>query len=373
MPKLENEYEDNLDDDLEGFEDEEDGLPKRNKGKYPEIAQFEFYELTQCISYEMGIRNVVIKDLLDELNYFLERKSYLINQTGSHPTPEKYEKYSKLGILHLNELIEVHEKRLIDEYLLYPYDYDNESKEIKNYLAIRKALNNTSGKPEYDYKWNHSDNQGYRVYQGIFTNSKTYDISHVFTNFKRQVKYVNKAEVTLNMSLPKDEILAYIEHVLDTLSSSNEKQLKSSLELLGEVCDEAEKTKNFPKKPKASKMADLLFVYDYIKARQKQINQYNEDEEIEYSKDIYAIQSNKELSSSDKKTQIAELNREHNENQVDTLITEICNEDKLLQYLNIQGAMALKYYYAIRPYIEEYKYKELIIGAALSSKKQDES
>jgi hypothetical protein len=371
MAELENEYED----DLEGFEDDEaDGLPKRNKGEYLEIERFQPYELTQCVAYEMGIRNVVIKGLIAELKYFSERKSYLINgnQATSHPVSEKYEKYSKLGILHLNELIEEHEKHLIDEYLLYPHEYDNESKEISNYLAIRKALNNTSEKPEYDYKWNNSDNQGYRIYQGIFTNSKTYDISHVFTNFKRQVKYVNKAEVTLNMALPKDEILAYIEHVLDTLSSSNEKQLKSSLELLfGEIFDKAEKTNNFPRKLKASKMADLLFIYDYIKARQKQINQYNEDEEIEYSKDIYAIQSNKELSGSDKKTQIAELNRVHNDNQVNTLITDICNESKLLQYLNVQGAMVLKYYYAIRPYIEEYKYKELIIGAALSSKKQD--
>ncbi|MDO9303981.1 MAG: hypothetical protein Q7T77_01520 [Sulfuricurvum sp.] len=369
MAELQNEYEN----DLEGSE--EDGLPKRGDDKYKEIKNFKPYELTQCIAYEMGIRNVVVKDLLDELNYFSERKSYLINgtQTISHPAPEKYNKYSKLGILHLNELIEEHEKRLIDEYLLYPYEQNNESKEINNYLTIRKILNNTPEKPEYDYKWNHRDNQGFRIYQGIFTNSTTYDMSHIFTNFKRQVKYVNKAEITLNMSLPKKEILAYISHVLDTLSSSNDKQLKSSLELLfGEIFDEAEKTNHFPKIAKASKMADLLFIYDYIKARQKQINLYNEDEDIERSKDIYAIQANKELSGSDKKTQIAELNKKHTKNKVDTLITEICNEDNLLRYLDVKADMVLKYYYAIKPYIEDYKYKELITGTALAFKKQDE-
>ena len=375
MAELQNEYEDDLDDDCEGSEDEADGLPKRCKNKYKEIEDFKPYELTQCIAYEMGIRNVMVKDLLDELNYFSERKSYLINgtQTISHPAPEKYNKYSKLGIFHLNELIEEHEKRLIDEYLLYPYEHNNESKEIDNYLTIRKILNNTPEKPEYDYKWNHRDNQGFRIYQGIFTNSTTYDMSHIFTDFKRQVKHVNKAEITLNMSLPKKEILAYISHVLDTLSPSNDKQLKSSLELLsGEIFDEAEKTNHFPKKPTALKMADLLFIYDYVTFRLNEIAEHNNNNDVNYAEEIGNIKQDQGKNFAHKKIQISEIEKERNANKTAIQMIEICNEAALLQYLDVKADMVLKYYYAIKPYIEDYKYKELITGTALAFKKQDE-
>jgi hypothetical protein len=374
MAELQNEYEGDLDDDFEDLEDYEvDVLPERGDPKYKEIENFKLYELTQCIAYEMGIRNVVVKDLLDKLNYFSERISYLINgeQTISHPAPEKYNEYSKLGILHLGELIEEHEKRLIDEYLLYPHEHNSESKEINNYLTIRKILHNTPEKPEYDYKWNYSDNQGFRIYQGIFTNSTTYDMSHIFTNFKRQVKHVNKAEITLNMSLPKKEILAYISHVLDTLSLSNKKKFKSSLELLfGEIFDEAEKTSHFPKKPTASKMADLLFIYDYVTFRLKEITEYNNNIDVDYADEIGNIKQDQSQNFAHKKIQISEIEKERNANKTVIQITEICNETALLQYLNVKADMVLKYYYAIKPYIEDYKYKELITGTALASKKK---
>ena len=55
-----------------------DRLPQRDDLIYKEIEEFQDYELTNCIAYEMAIRNEDIKKLLHEIfNQKLGFKAYL--------------------------------------------------------------------------------------------------------------------------------------------------------------------------------------------------------------------------------------------------------------------------------------------------------
>lgn len=44
-----------------------DKLPQRDDLIYKEIQKFQNYELTNCIAYEMAIRNTEVKELLKEI------------------------------------------------------------------------------------------------------------------------------------------------------------------------------------------------------------------------------------------------------------------------------------------------------------------
>jgi len=58
-------------DDYDYFDNE---LPKRDDNVYKEIEAFEDYEYTNCIAFEMAIRNDEVKSLLDKTNLFKEIK-----------------------------------------------------------------------------------------------------------------------------------------------------------------------------------------------------------------------------------------------------------------------------------------------------------
>ena len=44
-----------------------DNLPQRDDSNYKEIEEFQDYELTNCIAYEMAIRNTELKKLLKKI------------------------------------------------------------------------------------------------------------------------------------------------------------------------------------------------------------------------------------------------------------------------------------------------------------------
>ncbi|MEA2091244.1 MAG: hypothetical protein U9O83_02630, partial [Campylobacterota bacterium] len=126
------------------------------------------------------------------------------------------------------------------------------------------------------------------------------------------------------------------------------------IELFGEDLDKSD-TKDIK-----NKLADKFFVYDYVTARVKQINEGNQD-----AKDIFEtkkedINSNNSLDDGYKKDLIKEAKEEMKDYLVSTNIIDILNDEELKS--QIASGTAKRYYYEINPYIKDMKYKELITG-----------
>ena len=245
----------------------------------------------------------------------------------------------------LSILVKFLENDLVENYLIYPKgyvsnfegadeDYTNEveTEELKN---IGTTFNNGI---------NESINKGFHVIQEINKNDRTKPINNIFPNFKRKIHNPNQILTLLNFALPTNEIIDYITHIKNTLSTnSNETIIKSPMELLGNTIIHAEKADKYPKIPTALKFAHMFFIYDYITMRLKYIEQENE-----------------KLKQEDQEN--------YDKNKIDTKIVTIFKEVALkLDSYKISDATVSNYYYTIKPYIEELKYPELLTEVSVKS------
>jgi hypothetical protein len=199
------------------------------------------------------------------------------------------------------------------------------------------------------------------------------NIEDKFSRPKLKLESIPTINLDINMALPAKELLAYITELKRTYSlydaeiDADENKIylqpKTPLEFLGENLAYATPRRGYPKKANAEKYADMFFIYDYVKARLNYIEAENKIIKAEHKKNIELINKNKDLSTKQKKTQRTVLQAEYYENTIDTKITDIFNEDELKKPLNLSDANISKLYYAIKPYIDDLKYKELVTGA----------
>lgn len=349
---------------------------------YKEIDNFELYELTPCIAYEMAIRNKEVKSLLkryDKIKDMMKNSRFprFFNKNNfkdakNHPfielleeydnfTFEQYEerinkklwnykilidkdykffidnyidKCTELGITELSLLEKKIEDELINHYLIYPTGYRREipgvmsiykeeitnSKKEKNKIILDDSVVDEGINIRYE-KIIHNE---FIQFQGIFANNKDYYINNILPNFSRQVNDQNQIRISINFSLPEDEIIEYIRRIKKKINP------KTPIELLGYKLINAENSSNMKiissnkkeitlditKGEKSqNKLADMLYIYDM---RQKGFNN---------TKIISELVKNYP----DKKTVISE---------------------KTIK----------KYFDIAKDYIENVRYKELIIG-----------
>lgn len=266
-------------------------LPSRKDKKYILIESFNFYELTHCIAYEMAMRNknvINFINILDELTSL--HKKLTLNSlknpiifTISPWYDEVYNilfKYEKIEYWYhtLKEIEEITYNliMLIITKIIFVLENNyyvvherstivpKDMKEIFNNITnhepdcildehIEKVLNN--GKY---YKDNYSLNDGYVVYQGGYEGDNIFNCFKIKPNFKKPLRQFNQTEISLNISLPKDEILAYIGKIKDDYDSKDS-SIKNVLEFLGKELNlDIEDYKNMT----AKKWADFFYIYD---------------------------------------------------------------------------------------------------------------
>jgi len=233
-------------------------LPKRSDSKYKDIDEFEPYELTQNIAYEMAIRNNAAKIILDELNELHTIKK-VICDPENYPNSSKLLKEYPVWRPDHQQYFDKLSEKLIHEYLIYPIGYKKRDTDYSDYLMGKEIL--YTDKSLTTYKSNLNKNDGFIVSQGIHTEDETFDISFIHTNFKRHVYDTNQTYVALNFSLPEEELIAYITHIKDMLSiTDDEKKLKSPMELLGNKLDKVIEPKSYLAQALANRA-----IYDGIK------------------------------------------------------------------------------------------------------------
>ena len=349
-------------------------LPSRSDEIYKEIESFEEYELTQCVAYEMAIRNEDNLKAVEELKklYFscMEdiQGDVLIKFECTNALVDKIDKIDFLSY-------DYEEKRLNIHYILNK-TYSMEKESISPFSSKIDSLNARNGN-----KTQINRRKGYNIIIDlnhineinlndiIVGKEKPYRIiNHISTkgvsinaNFKRpQIKIQDKtksinASLQLDINQPLNELIAYITHIKKDLEE-NQDILKAPIELLGE---ELHKTNDTPKQ-KAKRWADMFFIYDYVTQRLKEIEELNNQAKQEYEEKLQEIKENKDLSKKEKAIQKSVAHAEYLENCIDTTRKDIFKE--LEQQLNIKKDSISKLYYAIKPYIDESKYKELVTG-----------
>ena len=387
-------------------------LPKRDDAIYKEIESFADYELTQCLAYEMAIRNDEIYNSLDKIG--LLRKYKIVDKIDKAkvimdmtiPTGEnkkdKQDKEEAVKLLSRHgfdyfECTMYYTERMLSGYkqngstIIFSPENTKitdilNKKELDEVCKLEIELFNDLSWCKDDMKIKNNESFIQMAYcleypfceeseKIIKTALQRQHLINVQNKFSRPIlkpEYIPIVKIDINLALPEDELVEYVKLLKKRYSvyygEADEKNNKitirpnTPLEFLGENLNNASPVKNYPKKPTAVKMADMFFVYDYVKARLKQIENENEILKQEYDEKIAEIKQSKSYDSFDKKIQLAELAKEHNKNIIDTRVEIICKEQKLIEHLDISNAKA--YYYVIKPYIDDCKYKELLTGVS---------
>lgn len=411
-------------------------LQKRSDVIYKDIESFKDYELTQCVAYEMAIRNdenfisfeKYISDSIMFYNKYQEGiNRYVTQDYKDLDTPDDNTKLAISDMLatkgnqisvkqYLANENHKHKEKMSDEdKLVYEIllekihniniEFFQEDGTVVEFNSIKKygrkfynllELISKHNKVKTLYI-NEIDNKvGYSIVHGVYTNDEdigftintdkdkknyfkdeyeafgeeyNFNItanSRIIENFKRpKIKIDNFKSKSLNLNIdlirPEEEIIALIKHLKNDLKK-HQLILKAPIELLNEKLLEAD---DIPRnKPK--RWADIFFIYDYVKAKKNEIKVYNENVKKDHDERVYEVKQNIYSDSYDKKIQIIELEKEFNKNKDNKKVVTIFYEDELLKQIKISGDSTKALYYAIKPYIDDLKYKELISGVSIN-------
>lgn len=380
-------------------------LPKRGDEKYKIISSYEPYELTHCISYEMAIRNIQVKKILEKIRVLITHSKMLYQKDllykNVHSTlyiPEIQEEINKLieSLRNLeinlninpntselkviqNELRKVFTELIVlleeDYYMIYDWkeiipegmedilkepNHHETDIELIQYMNkfIKESIKNAYD-PSPRYKDNYSVKDGYASYQASYENSKEYDINKIFPNFKRPMKEFNQTQVAFNMSLPKDEIIDYISKIKDDYDNK-ENSYKTLNQLLYEDNSRIEEKLDHTQQ---NRYADDFFIYDYytqsdeehekkLESIQKKLSQFhgmkienrrNNYELIDYDEAVIKMQSKSSTSS----------------NSIDDLIKIFEENKNIIHYIETFKIIENRFE-ALKNAIDNKKYKRLI-------------
>lgn len=242
-----------------------DRLPQRDDLIYKEIEEFQDYELTNCIAYEMAIRNENISALV---NKYLKKRFVFSYTEEKNDDIELLKNYGfTLETMLMTKILKILKEDikvfsgLVSRNATYP-----------NNILKNKINNNSYVYFEKDSFFSESFDDKNTIVEKI--DEKNIDknfISSIHFSFRRpQLKFKkNKIFNTeTNLNLSKEELIAYISKIKDEYDKDNS-IIKTPLELLGETLEKSNNKKT-PKKPKASVYADWFYIYDYWKYEKTQ-------------------------------------------------------------------------------------------------------
>ena len=355
---------------------EEIKLPKRSDSIYKEIEEFEDYEYSNCIAYEMCIRNKEVKRLIKVLNKMEHlRKSLKPHEEAIEKECNELKKYG-IGFNILSSILtdifyEINDIEVGKSSLNILYENDL-ILDRKDYLYVDPYDDGIVGVLE-------NGDEEIIPYKQMNLDY----IPLIKKSYSRPTLKIDKSKifkVELNLSLPKEELLDYVSKIKDDFNNKTNAMIRTPIDLLiydsslmeyiGKENNTSEinrkldaledillddKTDNSNiKKLKKKLIADSFFIYDYVTARQEQIKKGNELKFQEYEEQLQEIKNNPYVTPKDRKIQQQELKKEFEEN-TNTRINELFEDIE-----DFTPATARRYYYYIKPFIDDCKYKELI-------------
>lgn len=231
-----------------------DKLPQRDDLIYKEIEEFQDYELTNCIAYEMAIRSqdctysieVINPDVISGID---------LNNTNISDSDKNY----LLDVIELSDYIKIFSNNKSNKLNFIEFlQMDEQIKSMMNETMNFEDRLNKYGKVECLKILNKKSK---KEILNKLINPPKLNMKH--SRPKIKINETSLFSIDLNLNLSKEELIAYISKIKDDFDKDNS-IIKTPLELLGETLEKSD-NKKIPKKPKASVYADWFYIYDYWK------------------------------------------------------------------------------------------------------------
>ena len=292
---------------------EKNNLPTRSDTIYSEVESFEDYEYTNCIAYEMAIRNNEAIRIVKQIKKIIDRLksselefdicAFLFSEMNSVNLVEREEyeilnnKLKLYGFDYSQYIFHSELKNkgsFLDASLIMVFSLSKEK--IKEILDIEHKFIESlqiDKKEKFAIGCNILKG-GYKYQEDSKTIIKDY--------FKRknlkidtlllsrpELKFDSniKSDISLNLALPKDELIAYISKIKYEYDKDNS-IIKGPLELIGEdlsVADENLLIHKGTGKYNKQRVADMFYIYDCDKLNIKKSKIINELNYYYYDKD----------------------------------------------------------------------------------------
>lgn len=378
--------------------------PKIDDQIYKEVESFEDYEYTNCIAYEMAIRNGKVKQLLekidnlpmyhdkyeesycpieyDEIDEELEKYYFIDYKIRKHLkfTYESYLKeYHEIFFKRAKyvKVMQIIEKKVFGKDIIE--ELTNYEEKVSNYFY--KNLEKISFVyDKYTTEENKTHSNSRRLMKKIYgirgdgqfieedEEKKAIIENRAFLVFKRPRLLIPQdldktIALTINLNLPQEELKAYIEHIKREYDKSNS-IIKNPLEQLGKKLDKAKKVKSkaLPKgKNKRKKaMANAFYVYDMYKILEQEYSIKTNNLKAERDTQIKNIKLSKNYDRQEKESMIQDIKEEYN------YLLEQYSKTSIKTEINLQSGLSIddieRYKTLMNKYIDKLKYKELITG-----------
>jgi len=388
-------------------------LPKFTDKIYKEIENFEMYERTQCIAYEMAVRNpLYLEQVTDVINFYSLHKKKINFYIKNHQNFKK-----------LAELRKCRDKfsfliKMIEDIAVIPFNYRDKTLTFTDERAFGKKIyeiinlilkSYISNKDESNQscvieKLNHSkiniienikeegfiatttltvDERNSFIPVGCYYGALKKDTGkffrspetlnefkrHVIENRRRKDTIIASKTIEENFKRPKIkfndmfssrtsltiDISKPLEEIEAYISHiKNKLQYQAPLEILGYELV----TSNI--KFSRKELAKQFFVYDYITARIIINKKSNHEFQEEYQKELNNILENDTISEKYKLIQKNSLKKSLSENLLKTNFNDLFYDEDSIKACALTSGTIKNYYYKIMPFIGKEKYKELI-------------
>lgn len=271
--------------------------PLRSDNKYLEIEKFKDYEVTQCIAYEMAIRNPEVKTLVEERNAIDVFGDFTQSEVDTLLKVESYKQADKFMSAYFRK-IPVRKKWLNDEirldadikklsYFNIPSTSDAMSSQLLGNPYFKKYLDKVSQRSQA-LKSSIIKKEGLGIKKmfedngtALTTTGATINYEALYPKFSRPHPEIptetsKEIDLLLNLALPANDIATLVEAIKKVYDKSKGEVYKVStpLETVAsidkEIFEIKIKTKKrgsptkyeIPKKSQQEVYADLLFLYD---------------------------------------------------------------------------------------------------------------
>lgn len=321
------------DDELLEIYSENEKIPKLYSEAYYEFLDAEPFEFTHSLCYELARRNNDVNFILNFINSTIEEytKKYFVY--GDKNIKEAYQEEDfkiflaqiisisennseimkdidynpkTLGSLFVNDYLKSLLMGLIDKlyyeyYIIYRYDNHNEQVDKiydKNkYLERDSNLTRNIDKIESSEKKNILKTDSFTLVQS--TKKNDFIFNKVYQDFYAPIRDFTNIELKLNLNLPKEELMNYLETIKDNYDST-----ESSIKGLSEILNiDYEYSKEEIKNMRLKDWHHHLFIYDYMCASNdtNKSTKYEKLEEIFIAECGYLVKKTVSKEKADKK------------------------------------------------------------------------
>lgn len=131
-----------------------------------------------------------------------------------------------------------------------------------------------------NYKENCIHEIGYKAYQGAYEKDNSFTINKVIQNFTQPLRIFNTMDISINPSLPLNDILAFVKKIKEDYDKNN--SFKSFFEFTEEDLNLQNDKTTLDKKISFTKekWADMFYIYDYFQFYSSNENKINKGKTV---------------------------------------------------------------------------------------------